>query len=71
METTTLVLRLDDPDRARELRALLDEEPGVARVLVRPDRGEVYVKHSSHKAPRSRLLERLRDEGYPVRVKTR
>lgn len=70
METTTFVLtELDDPERAQGVRSMLDDEPGVARVLVRADRGEVYVKHSAAKAPRRRLLDRLREEGFSASVK--
>ncbi|MFW6078249.1 MAG: hypothetical protein ACODAE_01425 [Gemmatimonadota bacterium] len=72
MDTTTFVLeQLDADDRAESVRRLLDDEPGVARVLVRPDRAEIYVRHSAAKAPRNRLLERLRDEGYVARIKRR
>lgn len=70
MESTTLVVRqLKDWDTAERIRRLLDGEQGVARVLVRPDRGEVYVKHSRARAPRHRLLERLEGEGYEARLK--
>lgn len=70
METTTLLLdQVRDQETAERVRKLLDEEKGVARVLVRPDRGEVYIKHSRAKAPRERLLERLSAEGLHAQVK--
>jgi hypothetical protein len=72
METTTLVIEeLRDTETGERIRELLDREDGVARVLVRPDRAEVYIKHSSHIAPRPRLLERLREAGFKARQKVR
>lgn len=72
MDTTTFVLeQIEDPERAESVRSMLDEEPGVARVLVSAEKGELYVKHSAAKAPRDRLLQRLRDEGYSAKVKRR
>ncbi|HEX7118743.1 MAG TPA: hypothetical protein VF212_08150 [Longimicrobiales bacterium] len=72
MTTTTLVLeRRGDDETAQRVREVLDGETGVARVLTRADRGEVYVRHSAAKAPRHRLLSRLEDEGLAVRVKGR
>ncbi|HEX6940062.1 MAG TPA: hypothetical protein VF158_11675 [Longimicrobiales bacterium] len=72
MDTTTLVLdRRGDEETARRIREVLDGEDGVARVLTRSDRGEVYVRHSAARAPRRRLLARLEAEGVHVRVKGR
>lgn len=69
MDTTTFTVEdMTDAERADAVRRLLRDEPGVARVLARPDRGQVYVKHSRAKAPRARLLERLEEEGYTARI---
>lgn len=72
METTTLRLeRAGDEETARRVREVLEGEPGVARVLVRGDRGEVYVRHSAARAPRRHLIARLEAEGLGVRIRTR
>lgn len=72
METTTFRLeKLKDADTGEKVRQLLEGSPGVKRVLVRQERGEVYVKHSAAQAPRHQLLERLEGEGYRARVKRR
>lgn len=70
METTTFILpELDDADAADTVRKVLDRTYGVARVLSRPGRREIYVKHSAAKAPRRKLLELLEGEGHTARVK--
>ncbi|HEX7051043.1 MAG TPA: hypothetical protein VF188_12620 [Longimicrobiales bacterium] len=72
METTTLVLgREEKKETAERVRQALDGEPGVMRVLARPDRRAVYVRHSAARAPRHRLLERLEGEGISVRIASR
>ncbi len=69
METTTLILGRVGDENIRRARELLEEQPGVARVLARADKGEVYVRHSAARAPREHLLERLESEGLDARVK--
>lgn len=72
METTTLQGdQLRDAESAERIRRTLEGEFGIARVLARPDRGEVYVKHSAAKMPRKRLVERVAEEGVTVQIKGR
>lgn len=70
METTTLILHSSgDRDSVRRARDVLAGEPGVHRVLVDPDRGEIFVRHSRAKAPRARILEHLEDAGLNASIK--
>lgn len=69
MKTTTLVLnQAGDEEVFRRAGEVLESDPGVARVLVRADRGKVYVRHSAARASRGYLLGRLREEGIDARV---
>ena len=72
MDTTTFKAKQGlEPGSADRIKTMLKEEQGVARVLVREDRGEIYVRHSRAKAPRHRLLGLLTEAGLALQVKRR
>ena len=72
MDTTTFKAKQGlESGSADRIKTMLEKERGVARVLVREDRGEIYVRHSRAKAPRHRLLERLTEAGLDLQVKRR
>jgi hypothetical protein len=67
MDTTRLqVERLEE--NAEAIHQRLRGEPGIGRVLVRPDRGVVYIRHSRAKMPRERILEIVAESGLEARI---
>jgi len=73
MQTTTLILDAShdaEPTGARA-QELLESRQGVHRVLVRPERRAIYVRHSAAKAPRHALIAHLAEEGIRVTVRHR